>query len=148
MCPSDWTQIGNRCFRRIDALATWRESLAECQQFSPGNGSLASIHSAQDHSVFSDFLGANEAWIGLNDIDNEGFHVWADGSSFAYSKLRSEGNISSLMKILHSCVAAKNDSWKARNCVDKMQSVCVIPAILGRRWLYYHSSLIIASLFV
>ena len=84
MCPSDWTQIGNSCFRRIDALATWRESLAECQQFSLGNGSLASIHSVQEQSGFSDLLGANEAWIGLNDIDNEGVYVWADRSPLVY----------------------------------------------------------------
>ena len=131
MCQSDWRKIGNRCFKRFPTLKTWRESLADCQQLSQGNGSLASIHSAQEHSVFSDFLGANEAWIGLNDVDNEGFHVWADGSSFDYSKFRSEGNVSSLMKILLSCVAAKNGSWNARNCEDKMQSVCVIPAVLG-----------------
>ena len=80
MCPSDWTQIGNRCFRRIHSSTTWRESLAECQQFSLGNSSLARIHSVQEQSGFTDLLGAIEAWIGLNDIDNEGVYVCADRS--------------------------------------------------------------------
>ena len=137
MCPSDWTQIDNRCFKRIVALATWRESLAQCQQFSAGNGSLASIHSVQEQSGLSDLLGANEAWIGLNDIDNEGVYVWADRSPLVHVNWRATEKLSSSMRILHSCVAATGNSWKKANCVEEKQSVCVRPAILGRKTLMF-----------
>ncbi|XP_065831446.1 platelet-derived growth factor receptor alpha-like isoform X2 [Oscarella lobularis] len=127
LCPWDWELIGNRCFKRIDNLKTWRESLANCQGLR--NGSLASIHSIKEQRDFSELFGADETWIGLNDIDNEGLYVWADGSSVAFSNWRTERKRSFFMNISNSCVAAKSGSWNARNCVRKMQSVCVARAV-------------------
>ena len=130
-------KIGNRCFKRLDERKTWRESLADCQLDQNG-GSLASIHSVQEWTVLSELLSTNDTWIGLNDIDNEGFYVWADGSPFSYVNWISALKKFSSMRISHSCVAATKDSWKTANCLGKKRSLCVIPAFSGRKAPLHH----------
>ena len=133
MCPSDWEKIGNRCFNRTDSLKTWRKSFVYCQQLGQGSGSLASIRSSQEQSVLSKLLSTSDAWIGLNDIDNEGFYVWVDSSPLPYVNWNSAEKKNCSMRISHSCVAANGKFWKTKNCLAEKQSVCVMPAVLGRK---------------
>ena len=138
MCPSGWLKVGDHCFKRNNAFKTWRKSLANCES-SLNTGSLASIRSVQEQSALSNLLGTNDAWIGLNDIDNEGVYVWADRSSLVYVNWRAAEKLNSSMKISHSCVALNGEGyWKASNCVEEKQSVCVIPAFSGKCNFHYH----------
>ena len=131
-------KIGDRCFKRFDAFKRWRKSRVNCQ-LSHNSGSLASIRSVEEQSALSNLLGTNDAWIGLNDIDSEGFYVWADSSPFAYVTWTLAEKKNSSMKISHSCVALNGEEYLVSNCVEKKQSVCVIPAFTGKSKLHYHS---------
>ena len=85
ICPSGWTKLGaHSCLKRFDTLMTWHESLAECEELSEGKGSLTTINSFQEMEGLSSLLDGNEAWIGLNDIDNEDIYNWTDGSPLVY----------------------------------------------------------------
>ena len=102
-------------------------------------GSLASIRSVEEQIALSNLLGTKDAWIGLTDIANDGFYVWADGSPFAYVTWSSAEKKNPSIKISHSCVALNGEGyWKASNCVEEKQSVCVIPAFSGKSNFHYH----------
>ena len=139
MCPSGWAKFGMQsCSKRLDSLMTWHKSLAECEKLSDGKGSLASIHSLQEMNLISNVLDKNEAWIGLNDIDNEGFYNWTDGSPLVYASWgSSKKDISSLDPEVRDCVAATKRVWLSRNCAEEKKSVCLMPASKGARLINY-----------
>ena len=133
MCPSGWTKRGDGCYMRLDALRTWHDSLAECRKLGGSKASLISVHSVQEKNFLTDFLNEEGAWIGLNDVKNEGFYAWADGSLFVYVNWNSaEAEKSPSVKQAHDCVAATSSHWKSRNCNEKRPSVCVVSTALGK----------------
>ena len=46
---------------------------------------LVCIGSQEENNFISTSIGDNEAWIGLNDINNEGIYEWVNGDQFDYS---------------------------------------------------------------
>ncbi|XP_065842985.1 uncharacterized protein [Oscarella lobularis] len=132
MCPSGWTKLGMQsCFKRLEILTTWHESLAECEKLAEGYVSLSSINSRQEMNQLSTMLDENETWIGLNDLDNEGIYTWTDGSPLVYEiGGLSEYEESVWEREAHDCVASTRATWLPRNCSERKKSVCRTPAIL------------------
>ncbi len=61
---------------------TWQDAEDECVAL---GGNLASFSSASENLFAINVLtGVQEAWIGLNDIDEAGTYVWTDGVRYAY----------------------------------------------------------------
>ena len=46
---------------------------------------LVCISSQEENDFISSSIGFNEAWIGLNDINEEGVYEWVNGEQFSYS---------------------------------------------------------------
>ena len=133
MCSSGWTKLGMQsCTKRLDTLMTWHESLAECEELSDGNGSLASINSLKEMDSLLGLLDGKETWIGLNDIDNEGIYNWTDGSPVVYVNWSSsEREKSFRLREAHDCVAATKSFWHSKSCSERKKSVCLTPASDG-----------------
>ena len=74
--------------------------------------SLARILSLQEQNELSlTLLDGEEAWIGLHDVFNEGFYVWADGSPLVYVNWNSsEAETNYFKRKEHDCVAATRSS--------------------------------------
>ena len=130
-CPNGWTKIGTQsCFKRVSDRKSWHDSLADCEIMEK-KSSLARILSVQEQNDLSLYLfkEEEEAWIGLNDIFNEGFYVWSDGSPLVYVNwtLFEDGTNSSL-RTVHDCVAATKSFWKLDICSKEKASVCFTPA--------------------
>ncbi|XP_065844501.1 uncharacterized protein [Oscarella lobularis] len=141
VCPNGWTKLGNRsCFKRVHAKQTWDDSLIDCEMM---GGSLARITSVQEQNLLnSKILNGEEAWIGLNDRFNEGFYVWADGSSLVYVNWSpSEVVKNASLQREHDCVAASTSHWKTKTCTEKKPSVCFRPAILDYDECYSNTSI-------
>ena len=96
-------------------------------------GSLARILSVSEQDrLNANILNSEEAWIGLNDVFNEGFYVWKDGSSLVYVNWgASEAVKNASLQREHDCVAASTRFWKTANCIEKKPSVCFMSASLG-----------------
>ena len=129
-CPNGWTKLGTRsCFKRISDRKTWQDSLTDCEAMD--KSSLARILSIQEQNELSLFLfkEEDEAWIGLNDISNEGFYVWSDGSPLVYVNWTLFGADTNLsLQSKEDCVAATKSFWKLDICSKEKASVCFTPA--------------------
>ena len=142
-CPNCWTKFGSSsCFKLVKTKKTWRDSLTDCENLEEErifarnisfHSSLARIISDQEqHDISANLIDIGEAWIGLNDIVDEGFYVWSDGSPLIYVNWDfSEAGKESFLRKDHDCVAATKNSWKTMLCAEKKSSICFIPAILG-----------------
>ncbi len=64
----------------------WDEARAICQKFGPFD--LTSINDSTENTFIDGFQTADSAWIGANDIDNEGTFVWVNGEPFSYTNWR------------------------------------------------------------
>ena len=60
---------------------SWHAARQDCQS---RGGELASIHSEAEHREAFALTGGRDAWIGLNDEEDEGNHVWSDGTPMDY----------------------------------------------------------------
>ena len=89
--------------------------------------SLARILSIEEQNNLSLLLfkEEDEAWIGLNDISNEGFYVWSDGSPLVYINWTLfEDDTNSSLQNVQDCVAASKSFWKLDSCSKEKASVC------------------------
>ena len=89
--------------------------------------SLARILSIQEQNDLSLLLfkEEDEAWIGLNDVSNEGFYVWSDGSPLVYVNWTLfEDDTNSSLQNVQDCVAATKSFWKFDSCSKEKASVC------------------------
>ncbi|XP_065844363.1 uncharacterized protein [Oscarella lobularis] len=130
-CPNGWTMIGTRsCFKRVSERKTWHDSMMDCEIIET-RSSLARILSVQEQKELSLYLlkEEEEAWIGLNDVSNEGFYIWSDGSPLVYVNWTLfEADTNSSLQNEQDCVAATKSLWKLDICSKKKASVCFTPA--------------------
>ncbi|NXO00784.1 MRC1 protein, partial [Rhinopomastus cyanomelas] len=85
-CPEGWLPYGDHCFIIHRKPRTWREALISCGE---SNGSLASIHSPEEHGFILSQLGyeaMDKLWIGLNDLNTEMYFEWSDETPVTYAK--------------------------------------------------------------
>ncbi|XP_065844331.1 uncharacterized protein [Oscarella lobularis] len=126
-CPTGWTKLATRsCFKRISERKTWQDSLSDCEIMET-RSSLARILSIEEQNNLSLLLfkEEDEAWIGLNDISNEGFYVWSDGSPLVYINWTLfEDDTNSSLQNVQDCVAASKSFWKLDSCSKEKASVC------------------------
>ena len=123
--------IGTRsCFKRVSERKTWHDSMMDCEIIET-RSSLARILSVQEQKELSLYLlkEEEEAWIGLNDVSNEGFYIWSDGSPLVYVNWTLfEADTNSSLQNEQDCVAATKSLWKLDICSKKKASVCFTPA--------------------
>ena len=67
-----------------DSGILWSDAELYCNNL---GSNLASIHSSEENTMLTnliyDWIGNNRiVWIGLNDINNEGYYEWSDGSDY------------------------------------------------------------------
>uniref|UniRef100_A0A672TQU4 Mannose receptor C-type 1 n=1 Tax=Strigops habroptila TaxID=2489341 RepID=A0A672TQU4_STRHB len=87
-CPEDWLLLDNKCFKVFgfnenDTL-TWHAARNNCIDF---GGNLATISRKEMQASLMSLLknAATDAWIGLNDINQEHTYLWTDGSPVYYT---------------------------------------------------------------
>uniref|UniRef100_A0A663E6M4 Macrophage mannose receptor 1-like n=1 Tax=Aquila chrysaetos chrysaetos TaxID=223781 RepID=A0A663E6M4_AQUCH len=87
-CPEDWFLFDNKCFKEFgfnenDTL-TWHAARNNCINF---GGNLATISKKETQAFLMSLLknAATDAWIGLNDINQEHTYLWTDGSPVYYT---------------------------------------------------------------
>ncbi|XP_074430638.1 macrophage mannose receptor 1-like [Larus michahellis] len=129
-CTEDWLQIDNKCFKVFglnenDTL-TWHAARNNCISF---GGNLATISKKEMQASLISLLKSAEtdAWIGLNDINQEHTYLWTDGSPVDYTNW-AKGSRSYYSK--EDCVfMMKNPieqagKWKDEECKTSKSYIC------------------------
>jgi len=62
--------------------STWPNASASCSTY---GGYLASVGSAGENAFLANILTLQSAWIGLNDVNNEGNFSWTNGDPLGYT---------------------------------------------------------------
>ncbi|KAK4828116.1 hypothetical protein QYF61_023914 [Mycteria americana] len=129
-CPEDWLLFDNKCFKVFglnenDTL-TWHAARNNCINF---GGNLATISKKEMQAFLMSLLknAATDAWIGLNDINQEHTYLWTDGSPVYYTNW-AKGSRSYYSK--DDCVfMMKNPieqagKWKDEECKTSKSYIC------------------------
>ncbi|NWU97744.1 MRC1 protein, partial [Upupa epops] len=129
-CTADWHLFDNKCFKVFgfnenDTL-TWHAARNHCINL---GGNLATI-SKKETQAFLMFLLKNavtDAWIGLNDINQEHTYLWTDGSPVYY---RNWAKGSQNYYGLDDCVFIMKrpiedaGQWRDENCRTSKSYIC------------------------
>uniref|UniRef100_A0A6Q2ZL62 C-type lectin domain-containing protein n=1 Tax=Esox lucius TaxID=8010 RepID=A0A6Q2ZL62_ESOLU len=75
------------CYKLIQEKMGWTDALNYCQK---EGGTLAAAHSINEYQLLLSMVKKTQdisayAWVGLNDLDEEGKYVWTDGSNADFS---------------------------------------------------------------
>uniref|UniRef100_A0A8B9QQM5 Macrophage mannose receptor 1 n=1 Tax=Anas platyrhynchos TaxID=8839 RepID=A0A8B9QQM5_ANAPL len=129
-CPEDWLLFDNKCFKVFgldenDTL-TWHAARNNCINF---GGNLATISKKETQAFLMSLLknAATDAWVGLNDINQEHVYLWTDGSPVYYTNW-AKGSRSYYSK--DDCVyMIKNPieqagKWKDEECKASKSYIC------------------------
>ncbi|NWH57210.1 MRC1 protein, partial [Geococcyx californianus] len=129
-CPEDWFLFDNKCFRvfglnQNDTL-TWHAARNNCIDF---GGNLATVSTKKMQAFLMSLLknAETDAWIGLNDINQEHKYLWTDGSPVYYTNWM-KGSPSYYSKA--DCVfMVKNPieragKWKDEECTTSKSYIC------------------------
>ncbi|NXL83123.1 MRC1 protein, partial [Alectura lathami] len=129
-CPEDWLLFDNKCFKVFgldenDTL-TWHAARNNCIDF---GGNLATISKKENQAFLMSLLknAATDAWIGLNDINQEHMYLWTDGSPVYYTNW-AKGSRSYYSK--DDCVYMKKNpveqagKWKDEECKTSKSYIC------------------------
>uniref|UniRef100_A0A3Q3AMD4 C-type lectin domain-containing protein n=1 Tax=Kryptolebias marmoratus TaxID=37003 RepID=A0A3Q3AMD4_KRYMA len=77
-CDQGYLLYGNFCYHfEIEDVKNWRDAEARCVS---EQGHLVSFQRQEELSFLTAHL-PGEAWVGLNDIDNENHFVFTDGTT-------------------------------------------------------------------
>ncbi|XP_071511497.1 alpha-N-acetylgalactosamine-specific lectin-like [Diadema antillarum] len=126
-CPTYYTEFNSKCYRVFGAKKTWSDASSYCRL--DGGGNLVSIHSSSENDFVFDFwrtsTGGNDGyyWIGMNDIDNEAWYKWSDGSSVVYQNFyMGEPNNNGNEDCVHVYPSVKQ--WNDWKCSQELSFVC------------------------
>ncbi|NWU97742.1 MRC1 protein, partial [Upupa epops] len=124
-CPEGWLPYGDHCFMIHREPRVWKEALISCSE---SNGSLASVHSLEEHSFILSQLGykaVDALWIGLNDLNTQMYFEWSDGTPVTYTKWL-PGEPTHAMNGQEDCVimAGEDGYWADSPCDTKLGYIC------------------------
>nr|AJA37872.1 C-type lectin [Littorina littorea]QBA18379.1 VIgL family C-type lectin-related protein [Littorina littorea] len=123
-CPADWSVFGQSCYAFFTQPLKWVDAKAACER---QHGILVEIDSLQENAfVYNMVKGVRSAWIGLNDIEQEGVFVWASSGRLpSYSHW--ESNQPDNWKGKEHCGtiwAYGGDRWNDAMCDHQIPYVC------------------------
>ncbi|XP_072028081.1 low affinity immunoglobulin epsilon Fc receptor-like [Amphiura filiformis] len=81
-CLTDWSEFENTCYFVSTVDKPFSDSLTTCEDF---GGSLVSIHSQSEQDFVTGIIPSSGSWIGLNDIRNESYFLWTDGTEVNFT---------------------------------------------------------------
>ncbi|XP_024150515.2 hepatic lectin [Oryzias melastigma] len=153
-CPPGWTEHSLRCFMISTTAKKWEDARRECLD---NHGDLAVVVTAKDQAFLTNFtiqfvrrnpqLDFHSAWIGLQDMVQEGTFIWVNGekvkSNLSYWREMEPNNAIASWDADSSgqdCVAIVPpksssgtkwlNSWDDIICGGKRHFICEVPALV------------------
>lgn len=130
-CPELWFLFENKCYKlfgfKEEEKKNWHDARTDCQRL---GGNLATISNQRVQAFLTSKLNyfPTDAWIGLNDINEELKFLWTDGSTVDYTNWAK--GFPSYSSDNGDCTAVRNKpmkeagSWRHMYCSLKKGYVC------------------------
>merc|ERR1712168_654203 len=94
---------------------TWSDALTSCISY--GDSGLAKISSQSQQDTITALIGSARAYIGLNDLDNEGTFVWTDGSSLdSYTNWYADNPWDNVIQNCVVVMGTQDGQWRNVGC--------------------------------
>ncbi|CAI5655373.1 unnamed protein product [Oreochromis niloticus] len=128
-CPAGWSKFNCSCYLLSERSTSWDEARKDCRD---RGADLVVIDSPEDQTALSN-IATTEAWIGLNDKEQEGTWKWVDGTPLTLIPARNwqERNPDNGGGSSHwgeeDCVHVRTDmkkSWNDRSCSTSFKWIC------------------------
>ncbi|XP_072028695.1 uncharacterized protein [Amphiura filiformis] len=124
-CLSDWSKFEDTCYYLNTSKTTFYDALRTCAQF---GGSMVSIHSQAEQDFVTGMISSTSVRIGLNDIRNESYFVWTDGTEVTFTAW-SPGEPNGYGKREDCVYIADLDgngtwTWNDHNCTSRLPFIC------------------------
>uniref|UniRef100_A0A3Q3RWF7 C-type lectin domain-containing protein n=1 Tax=Mastacembelus armatus TaxID=205130 RepID=A0A3Q3RWF7_9TELE len=135
-CERGWELHGGMCYYFSNIEASWQESESKCQYL---GGALAFL----DEKVTSKMnYVADQYWIGLTDLEEEGEWLWVDGSPLdqrlSFWQFHEPDNWKVENPDGENCArmglqdgSCKLKSWFDKSCRAHLKSICEKPATVS-----------------
>ena len=120
-CPPEWVQSNSSCYYLSTYTSTWRNGQTTCETL---GGHLMSVSGPAEQGVITDYLRAADAWIGLNDLVDDGHFEWTDGTPVQYVNW-ADGQPNDLLD--QDCVSVLEDGsgkWDDNHCKYTKLFIC------------------------
>ena len=120
-CPSGWYYYNQYCYGLSSYTATWREAESTCQA---NGGHLMSVRDQTEQNIITNTLHAADAWIGLNDLEDDGHFEWNDGTAYHYVNW-ADGQPNDYFD--QDCVSVLEDGsgkWDDNHCTYDKKFIC------------------------
>ncbi|NXT10999.1 MRC1 protein, partial [Prunella fulvescens] len=129
-CMEDWLLFDNKCFKVFgfnenDTL-TWHAARNNCIDL---GGNLVTISKKEEQAFLMSLLknAATDAWIGLNDINQEHTYLWTDGSPVDYTNWakgsRSYYSMDDCVFLMKNPIEQAG-KWKDEGCKASKSYIC------------------------
>ena len=116
----DWKDFKGAKYAKGDNCdCTWAEARVKCQE---AGADLVTIHTWEVEKYLGDEFNDNDAWIGLNDQEQEGDYKWASGVQFEYSYWYQTQCVTPQNDNSKNCglwEGLTNGKWGLRDCAEK-----------------------------
>uniref|UniRef100_A0A8D2IVV1 Macrophage mannose receptor 1 n=1 Tax=Varanus komodoensis TaxID=61221 RepID=A0A8D2IVV1_VARKO len=134
-CPDSWLLFENKCYKMFGFKAedqkTWDAARTACQGSEDG-GNLATIPNEKVQAFLTYHLNnlPMDAWIGLNDINQEQMYLWTDGSGLHYTNWADGFPLTGYEGDRDDCVAIKirpskeAGTWRHFRCSSSKSYIC------------------------
>ncbi|XP_013122862.2 CD209 antigen-like protein E [Oreochromis niloticus] len=125
-CPEGWSNFNHSCYLLSESSGSWDAARKDCRD---RQADLVVINSPEEQTAILK-IATEEAWIGLNDKEQEGTWKWVDGTplTLMYWKQNQPDNGGGVPKWgEEDCVhfsGNKKQSWNDRSCSDNYKWIC------------------------
>ncbi|XP_039456361.1 CD209 antigen-like protein C [Oreochromis aureus] len=128
-CPAGWSKFSCSCYLLSERSASWDEARKDCRD---RGADLVVIDSPEDQTALSN-IATTEAWIGLNDKEQEGTWKWLDGTPLTlipagnWEEDQPDNGGGSSHWGEEDCVHVRTDmkkSWNDRSCSTSFKWIC------------------------
>ncbi|XP_067020360.1 uncharacterized protein [Acropora muricata] len=122
ICEAGWSYYDGHCYLTSEQCASWTNASTICRSM---NSHLAVVKSQEENVYIQRRHNGAKAWIGLNDIANEGLFAWVDGirNQFSYWATNQPNNFRN-QDCVHTLGVREGYKWNDVDCLACHQYTC------------------------
>uniref|UniRef100_A0A3P8R4Y6 C-type lectin domain-containing protein n=1 Tax=Astatotilapia calliptera TaxID=8154 RepID=A0A3P8R4Y6_ASTCA len=119
-CPGGWTRFNHSCYLLSESSGSWDAAVKDCRD----RGTYLVVIDFPEEQNFLSTITIEEAWIGLNDKEQEGTWKWVDGTPLSLTYWAEAQPDDSGGK--EDCVHVRKDkkSWNDLSCSTSLKWIC------------------------
>ncbi|XP_072570731.1 uncharacterized protein [Paramormyrops kingsleyae] len=127
-CPDpDWYEFGDFCYKPFTDQKTWHAARTSCRKL---GADLVSLLSLKEQSWLESylFMVTSDMWIGLNDLEIQGFFTWSDHHEVRFTYW-APGEPNNHAGFNEDCVEMlhQNGRWNDVPCTEMNTYMCKMP---------------------